>query len=494
MSGIITLNPPPILRGMTAADNFVTFFGLEDTQLISPEFNFLGKFQDFELDPEVDVTYRHVIQGMRDSRLFNPFFILKILNDQCSEVERFCTENFRIWLTFLYRNRGLPPLIRRLTVKEILNGTYSPHLLDIQRKNPQYGGDPTIRTDFNVLPHNGVPETTLRMNVFSGDVNPDRARNLLKFDSEKEYITAERTFYHVDRNPLRTGIQEFEVNPWTQEVWFAGGTDGFQFNPDMTRRDDLIFYADYFKAMIKVDFQSVINAFGLKAFIFETPISIYQRITEGEIGGITLDGQNPYHNFHFYDMFNASAVFRSSYFVTEPMFSRLGGANVRELSSEIIDRNGDSITGQAHWNDRILCEPWSGLIIRGDTGFQMNFFYDSYTPEEYHQYLMPYVLYNKRLDIDGALARDLFHDITIIDERMRLVFILSMIIGGILASSGGSLLALTIFRNRQRSKILKEIREEESERKRLKMQNRMNGNQSRDTGADTRINGSLLQE
>ncbi len=64
----------------------------------------------------------------------------------------------------------------------------------------------------------------------------------------------------------------------------------------------------------------------------------------------------------------------------------------------------------------------------------MNFFYDSYTPEEYQQFLMPYVLYNKRMDIDGASARDLFHEITLNDERMRLVFILSLIIGGILTS------------------------------------------------------------
>jgi len=74
----------------------------------------------------------------------------------------------------------------------------------------------------------------------------------------------------------------------------------------------------------------------------------------------------------------------------------------------------------------------------------MNFFYDSYTPEGYNQYLMPYLLYNRKMDIDGDMARDLFHDITLYDERMRLVFILSLIIGGIMISAGGAILILTI--------------------------------------------------
>jgi len=244
--------------------------------------------------------------------------------------------------------------VRQLTAKEILNGTESEYLLSVQKENPQYGGDPTVRTDFNTLPHNGVPEKTLKMELFSGKINPDKARNLLKFNSDQEYITAERTFYHVDRDSSRTGVKESKINPWTQEVFFAAGTDGFQFNPDMTNRDDLIFYEDYFKAMLKVDFQTVVSTFGLKAFAFETPTSIYQRITEGRIEGITLDNSNPYHNFYFNDMFNASSVFRSSYFVTEPMFSRLEGGNVQRIQSEITNSNGEIITGKTTWNDRIL--------------------------------------------------------------------------------------------------------------------------------------------
>ncbi len=355
MSGTITLNPPAILAGeFPPADNFISFFGLDNPKLISPEFNFLGRFQDFTLDPDEDVTYREILMGMRDSRLFNPFYILGILNDECTDIDRFCTENFRIWLTFLYRNRGLPPLVRPLTVREILNGTESDFLTDIQRGNPMNVGDPNVRTSFNILPHEGKAESTINMKLFSGDVNYDRARNLLNFDDNGEFITTERTFYHNDRNPDYTGVQKYRVNPWLHEVFTAAGTDGFQFNPDMTNRDDLVFYTDYFKAIINVDFQSVMNIYGLKGFIFETPTSLYEKNREGQIKGITVTGENPYHNFHFNDVFNTSAVFGVSYFVTEPMFSRIEGANARDIQSEILNRNGESIKGTTFWNDMII--------------------------------------------------------------------------------------------------------------------------------------------
>lgn len=435
MSGTITLNPPPILDDFTPADNFISFFGIDNPNLISPEFNFLGRFQGFQLDQNVDVTYREILQGMRDSRLFNPFYLLSILNGECNQIQRFCTENFKIWLTFLYRNRGLPPLVRPMTVKEILNGTESPFLEGVQKQDPRFGGDPTVRTKFNVLPHDGVPEDTLEMQMFSGSQEPDRARNVLRFDQNEQYITTEKTFYHENRNSALTEVRTERVNPWLHEVYTAAGTDGFQFNPDMTNRDDLVFYVDYFKAMISIDFQTVMNIYGLKGFIFETPTKLYEKRTEDNgISGITIGDHNPYHNFHFNDVFNVSAVYGVSYFVSEPMFSRASGNNEREIQSEIINQNEESITGSTHWNDQIICEPWSGLVIRGETGFQMNFFYDSYTPHAYQQFLMPYILYNKRLDIDGAMARDLFNEITLNDERMRLVFILSLIIGGLLTS------------------------------------------------------------
>mmetsp|Transcript_23872 Transcript_23872/g.21213 ORF Transcript_23872/g.21213 Transcript_23872/m.21213 type:complete len:142 (+) Transcript_23872:921-1346(+) len=119
----------------------------------------------------------------------------------------------------------------------------------------------------------------------------------------------------------------------------------------------------------------------------------------------------------------------------------------------------------------------------------MNYFYDSYAPKDYQQFLMPYVLYSRRLDIDGASARDLFHNITLIDERMRLVFIISLIIGGILTSGGASLLALTCFRNRQRSKLLKELNAEEKQRSQSKLLKKSMA-ESTDTDGDHQINGN----
>lgn len=82
--GTITKSPPYILqRTHTPASTFVEFFGLtNDTTLISPEMNYLGQFQGFEMNPEVDVQYEHMILGMRDSRLFNPFYLLAVLNGE----------------------------------------------------------------------------------------------------------------------------------------------------------------------------------------------------------------------------------------------------------------------------------------------------------------------------------------------------------------------------------------------------------------------------
>ena len=277
MNGIITKNPPPILQSFQSQDNYIDFFGLEDPTLITPEFNYLLKFHELALDPAVDVRYEDIISGMRDSRLFNPFYILGILNDRCGDMPKYCTQNFKIWLAFLYRNRALPPLVKEMTIKDIFNGTESEYLTHIQRKSPKLGGDPTVRTSFNILPYEGKFKNKLKFELFSGDRNEDRAKNILIFDGQYEYITTERSFYHVDSVPSKTGVQNRRINPWTYKIFTAAATDGSQFMPDMTNRDDLVFYTDYFKAIIRIDFQSVMNIYGLKGFIFETPISLYEK-------------------------------------------------------------------------------------------------------------------------------------------------------------------------------------------------------------------------
>lgn len=217
---------------------------------------------------------------------------------------------------------------------------------------------------------------------------------------------------------------------------------------------------------------------------------------DNKVNGITINNKNPYHNYFFNDVFNTSSVFGLSYFATEPMFSRTEGVT-DSVESVIMNEAGNEITRQTFWNDMIICEPWSGLVIRGDTSFQMNFLYDSFTPTGFKEYLMPYILYQKRIDIDGAKARDLFNDITLYDERMRLVFILTLIIGGILASAGGSLFVLTLFRNRERSKILRELRMEDEIRKKAKMMKKAKSsenNETQNSSENLKINNSIDQE
>mmetsp|Transcript_23872 Transcript_23872/g.21212 ORF Transcript_23872/g.21212 Transcript_23872/m.21212 type:complete len:291 (+) Transcript_23872:3-875(+) len=290
---------------------------------------------------------------MRDSRLFNPFFILSILNDRCTDVPRFCTGHFKTWLTHLYRNRGLPPLFKEMTVKEILNGTESETMIYYQRKSPRFGGDPTVRTSFNILPHDGRPKSQLTWDIFTGDINNDRARNILNYNQTEEFVTVNRPYYHVDRVSSRTGVQSHIFNPWNYKIFTSSATEGSQFVPDMNNNDDLVYYTDYFKTVIKVDFQSVIGIYGLKGFVFETPINMYERRENQVINGITLNGENPYHNYHFSDMFNTSSVFGVSYFVTEPMFSRLEGRADR-FESTILNTQEVDITEETFWNDMII--------------------------------------------------------------------------------------------------------------------------------------------
>lgn len=97
----------------------------------------------------------------------------------------------------------------------------------------------------------------------------------------------------------------------------------------------------------------------------------------------------------------------------------------------------------------------------------MNFMYDSFNSPEYKQFLMPYILYQRRLDIDGAKARDLFSPITSLEKRRRLVFSYSLIIGGVILSIGLSVLVLTCFRNRQRIKLLRELDQENEKRNKI---------------------------
>jgi len=361
--------------------------------------------------------------GMRDSVLFNPFYILSILNDQCGSIPEYCTDNFKTWLTFLYRNRGLPPLIVPMQVQDILNGTESEYLTNIQQKSTRTGGDPTIRTRFNVLPYDGRFNSTVEWEVFSGNRDPDRGRNVLGYNSTTEYITVDKQFYHQDSNNFRTGVQNYKKNPWNLPVYTSSGTEGSQFVPDMNNGDDLLFYNNYIGAMVNIDYKGVDSIFGLRGLVFQTPLALYENYRTQKTGRITKTGENPYHNYVYDDVFNTSAVFGLSYFVTEPMFSRTEGATDR-LESEIFDDQSNPITGSLYYNDMIICEPYSGIVIRSDLSYQMNFFYDSWSPSNFKEFLMPNILYQRRQDIDGVQARMLFEDIELVDERMKLVLII----------------------------------------------------------------------
>lgn len=351
-----------------------------------------------------------------------------------------------------------------MTVNDILNGTDSEYLKSIQKRSTKADGDPTIRTAFKALPYEGRYNNTIEWEVFSGDKNPDHGRNIFRYNGTEQYITTKKYFYHVDSDPSRTGVQTYRKNPWNVEVYTAGGTEGTQFMPDMNNQDDLNFYSIYFGGMVNVDYKGVDSIYGLKGYIFQTPLTLYERRDKQKVRGVTLENKNPYHNYVYDDVFNVSSVFGMSYFVTEPMFSRTEGTTDK-LESDLISDRGFAITGDTYYNDNIICEPYSGIVIRSDTSYQMNFLYDSWSPENYKEYLMPYLLYQRRQDIDGVEARKIFEDIELLDERMKTALVVCTILGAIFLSAGASLLILTCFRNRERMKLLDELRKEEELKK-----------------------------
>jgi hypothetical protein len=365
-----------------------------------------------------------------------------------------------------------------MTANDILNGTDSAYLKSIQTRSTKLDGDPTIKTFFKVLPYDGRYNNTIEWEVFSGNVNPDKGRNILRYNGTEEYITTEKYFYHVDSDPSRTGIQTYRKNPWNVEIYTAGGTEGTQFMPNMNGDDDLNFYSFFIGGMINVDYKGVDSIYGLKGYVFQTPISLYEQRDKQKISGVTLENKNPYHNYVYDHMFNVSSVFGMPYFATEAMFSRIEG-KTDKLESDLISDKGISITGDTYYNDHIICEPYSGIVIRSDISFQTNFLYDSWSPENYKEYLMPHILYQKRQDIDGVEARKIFGKIELLDERMKLALVVCIILGAIFLSAGASLFILTCFRNRERMKLLNELRKEEALKKKAtklkKKRNRSKG-------------------
>lgn len=343
----------------------------------------------------------------------------------------------------MYRNFGLPPLYKEMTPREMFNGTSSSLLTEIQQQNPKIGGDPTIRTEYIVLPYDGRYNSIMNWEVFTGQNNPDKARNILRWNYTEEYITVEKTFYHVDRNTGKGEVQKYRKNPWRHEVYTAFGTEGSQFVPNLDDNDDLMFFSPFINAMVRVDYAGVDSIYNLKGYVYRTPVSIYRKENKQKIRLQTRGNLNPYHNYKYSNMFNMSAPYGMSYFATEPMYSVDSGEDI-QYESTIIDDTGYVMTDDTSFNDHIIVEPYSGIIIRSDTSFQSNFFYDSWAPDGYKQYLMPYILYQKRADIDGVKARDLFDSIEIKDERLKVIFVVSIIIGGIIFAGGGTLLLLNL--------------------------------------------------
>ena len=371
----------------------------------------------------------------------------------------------------MYRNYGFPSLFKNVTATEFFYGTDSEVLTEIQQRNPKYGGDPTIRTQYNLLPYRGARNSTLSWRVFSGQNNPDKSRNILEYNKTLEYITVEKQFYHTDSDPSLSGIRNYTKNPWNHEVYTAYSTEGSQYIPNLHDNDDLMHFSPQIGAIKRVDYDGVTDIYGVKGYVYKTPISLYKRRDKQKIKLQTKGNMNPYHNYKYDNMFNISSVYGISYFATEPMYSIDSGEDVR-YESTIINKNLEIMNDNTAYNDRIIVEPYSGILIRGDTSYQSNFLYDSWAPEGYKQYLMPYVLYQRRVDIDGNKADDLFENITVKDERMKIILVICIIVGGIIFAGGGATFMLAISGTIQRNHVLKKIQEEEEIRLELIRKNK----------------------
>jgi len=149
--------------------------------------------------------------------------------------------------------------------------------------------------------------TNMNSSYLTGNENTKNWNKIYTFDSPYPWITTEKTLFNGTNNI------PYLSNPWDSQLYTCTATDGEQFYPKLHTNDSLNIYNDFLKAVVQMDFNTIRG----KESFYDLEVFQYKP-SKGPNGILSMNAT--YNNFVFDWIFNASSVYQSSIFVSNPLF------------------------------------------------------------------------------------------------------------------------------------------------------------------------------
>ena len=426
----ISLNPP---KPLNESANLVELTGAHH---FKPE---LRTFFDFQKVQMPNITVNETWDLISSGAMFNQKFIGDILLEQTSsgQLQVFNSPTFKKYLKMLMIEQGMGGLFIEKTVKEYIEGYNDKVLTSAKMQTLEEGGDPTINP---------------WMSINDSPTNPVNSSDCFFVGDDKHTFTRSYGFWMNNRFVRMSGVnikglRSWEnqlFNPWRENIPIRG-TDGGQFNPLMSRSDEIWMFVSDIMMPLKFNYVRDVSVSGMNGWRYEADRTLLMDSTEHPDNGRFFSG--------VHGTLNLTSVMGAPVYATKGRYFDIGKSE--DYKSIIVDRNGKNVVANAETDDVfMIVEPWSGMSLSAAQRLTLNFMLDKdYLFENTERsYLLPYTYVKREFTLNESQVAATMGDLQTALAVKKGVQIAGYLLGALLLI-GGILLTIWSWKLRKTNSL-----------------------------------------
>lgn len=441
-----TIRPPPFFQ-----DSFPEHYSWVDSFEIRHRVNLSAEIQFFiSIQPDFvahNITISDTFQEFKNTRLYEPLYLQWYIQQLTETTTPFDDDEFVSYLGVIYKNRNFPALIKKTFVTDLINRHDSQYLVDFQRRPLRDNGNPLVQTTIGALNYPREKDNKIFWQLLSGERVEDLTRRVFAYNNTNTYVLTNKTFWFEAPDPRNSAVQKIEYEPWNFRVNLSFGSDSIQYEPNIGQKEDIAYYSPDFKAMVDLDYKDIDTVFDTKTYRYGVHGRFYEQTSRNNDNPTV-----PYHNYEYYDSFNASEILGSSTFITSPLYSQFR-SSMQSNACQLLRDNKDVTF--ANTNDtRINIEFYSGIPIISKQSYQFNYVFDTYSLDlDSFTFFVPSHIFTTRLEMDEDFVGSFFSDIRRLESTRKLILIICFAVGGVLFALGISACIIIFIKSNKEESI-----------------------------------------
>jgi hypothetical protein len=449
-----TIRPPPFFQNSFPEHySWVDSFGIFNRVNLSAEIQYFINIQpNFEAH---NITLSDTFREFKTTRLYEPLYLQWFIQKKTESNTPFDDDEFVSYLGIIYKNRNFPALIKKTLISDLINIADSDYLLNFQKLPLIENGNPLVQTTIGALNYPREKNNTIFWQLLSGENVEDLTRRVFAYNDTNTYVLTNKTFWFEALSPSNSVVQQIEFEPWRFRVNISSGSDSIQYEPNIGQKEDIAYYTPDFKAIVDLDYKNIDTIFDTKTYRYDVNGRFYEQSDRDD-----PDPKVAYHNYHYYDSFNSTAVLGSSIFITTPLYSSFRDS-MKSNACELI-RDGKVVTFENTNDTRINIEFYSGIPLKSKQSYQYNYVFDTYSLElDSFKFFVPSHIYTTRLVMNDTFVESFFSDIRRLEKLRKLILIICFAAGGVLFALGISACIIIFIRSNKAERI-PDVQEDDS--------------------------------